>query len=75
MYIYTVYIYHTHIYIYSVQREGDRETERLFLFQAAEVRILDLLCLMDPSLVTRIFPAVKKAFQFCGKAQRKLASC
>lgn len=26
-----------------------------------EVRILDLLCLMDPSLVTRIFPAVKKA--------------
>eukprot|EP00913_Durusdinium_trenchii_P001434 g1327.t1 len=39
------------------------------------VRILDLLCLMDPSLVTRIFPAVKKAFQFCGKAQRKLASC
>ena len=27
----------------------------------SEVRILDLLCLMDPSLVTRIFPAVKKA--------------
>ena len=30
-------------------------------WSAAEVRILDLLCLMDPSLVTRIFPAVKKA--------------
>ena len=24
------------------------------------VRILDLLCLMDPPLITRIFPAVKK---------------
>ncbi|CAJ1454391.1 unnamed protein product [Effrenium voratum] len=27
------------------------------------VRILDLLCLMDPSLVTRIFPAVKKVYE------------
>lgn len=36
------------------------------------VRILDLLCLMDPSLVSRIFPAVKKVYERTANRQSGL---